>query len=298
MTVPRTENEIVVGIDGSASSAAAVEWAAHDAQLRDRPLRLVHVVPPIVMPAMPWPELPVTYAQVAEDRAHQIVEQSYTLAVGASSPGRSSQIATEVVGGPIVSTLVGLSKAAEMIVVGSLGETAATRAVLGSVSSALVHRAHCPVAVIHGERPRSLEAPVVVGVDGSEASELATEIAFAEASQRRVDVVALHAWSDMGPLGFPDFGWAPIDWRNMKELAEKEFAGRLSGWRDRYPEVRVLPVVVCDRPANRLLEQAESAQLIVVGSHGRGAATSMLLGSVSSAIVHSAQIPVIVARQG
>ena len=57
-------------------------------------------------------------------------------------------------------------------------------------------------------------------------------------------------------------------------------------------------MVTCDKPAHQLLEQAEKAQLIVVGSHGRGGFAGMLLGSVSSKVVHSARIPVIVARQG
>lgn len=296
--IARPENDVVVAVDGSVSAAAAVTWAARDAELRDRPLRLVHVIPPIVMPRTPWPELPVAYARYAEGRAREILQHSYTLAVDATSTARASQTTIQLVDGAIVPTLVGLSEKADIVVVGSIGETAATRAVLGSVSSALVYRAHCPVAVIHGEHVPSAQAPVVVGMDGSAASDLATAIAFAEASNRGVDLVALHAWSDMGPLGFPDFGWAPIEWRNIKELTEKEFAGHLSGWQERYPEVRVRPVVACDRPANQLLAQAESAQLIVVGSHGRGAATSVLLGSVSSGVVHSAQIPVIVARQG
>lgn len=298
MTGPGTEGEILVGVDGSATSAAAVEWAARDAELRGRPLRLVHVVPPIVMPRTPWPELPVAYARYADDLARQITHHSCSLAVAATSPGYASRITTEIIGGPIVPTLLGLSKAADMVAVGCIGETAATRALMGSVSSSLVHRAHCPVAVIHGEHLPSSEAPVLVGMDGSSASELATAIAFGEASYRGVDLVALHAWSDMGPLGFPDFDWAPIDWRNVKEYTENEFSRHLSGWQERYPDVRVTPIVVCDRPTNRLLEQAHSAQLIVVGGHGRGAATGVHSGSVSNAIVHSAQIPVIVAQRG
>ena len=72
------------------------------------------------------------------------------------------------------------------------------RRLLGSVSTGLVHHAHCPVAVIHDEA-RSLQddhRPVLVGIDGSRASELATTIAFDEASSRGVELVALHVWSD------------------------------------------------------------------------------------------------------
>jgi nucleotide-binding universal stress UspA family protein len=100
-------------------------------------------------------------------------------------------------------TLVDLSKRADMVVVGCRGQGAVARALLGSVSSGLIHRAQCPVAVIHDEDPltqRSPQAPVVVGIDGSPTSELATAIAFDEASRREVGLVALHAWSDMGPL--------------------------------------------------------------------------------------------------
>jgi nucleotide-binding universal stress UspA family protein len=153
--------------------------------------------------------------------------------------------------------------------------------------------------VIHGEDSATQRSsqPVLVGVDGSPTSELATDIAFGEASRRGVDLVALHAWSDMGPLDFPSINWAPIEWRNIKDQEEEVLAERLSGRQERYPDVTVHKVVVCDRPAPRLLERAQNAQLVVLGSHGRGGFPGMLLGSVSSAVVNSARIPVIIARR-
>ena len=287
---------IIVGVDASESSRAAIAWAAHDAELRGLPLHLVHVLPPLVVPSAPVPDFPASYARSEEERARQTVERAHKLAVEASSSDRVSQISSELLAGPVVPGLVELSNSATMVVVGCLGESAVTRAVLGSVSSGLVHHAHCPVAVIHGETKPAPDAPVLVGVDGSPASERATAIAFDEASRRGVDLVALHAWSDMGPIEFASVNWAPIEWRNIEVGEEEVLAERLSGWQARYPDVTVHRVVVSDRPAPRLLEHADTAQLVVVGSHGRGV-SRMLLGSVSSAIVHSAQTPVIVARQ-
>lgn len=291
---------IVVGVDGSPSSTMAVEWAARNAERRNVALRLVHVVGPIVAVGM-LPEVPTLsdYAQLQEDEARRIIAEAHKVALEATSSSRAPQMKSEVLYAPIVATLVELSKQAVMVVVGSRGQGAVARAFLGSVSSSLVRHAHCPVAVIHDEDPptaRPPQAPVVVGIDGSSTSELATEIAFDEASRRGVGLVAVHAWTDRGPLGFPRTNHAPIEWANFEVRAEAALAERLSGWQERYPDVVVRKVVVCDQPASPLLEQADTAQLVVVGSHGRGGFPGMLLGSVSRTIVNSTQIPVIVAR--
>lgn len=298
MALQADHQEIVVAVDGSPSATAAVEWAARDAEMRNVPLKLVYIVPPVVTPSGPWPQIPVDYSRWQDDEGRQILEDAHKVAVEAMAQERPARVTSEMLHAPIVPALVELSQGAGMVVVGCRGQGAVAGTLLGSVSSGIAHHAHCPVAVIHDEEPtsRSPQAPVLVGVDGSPTSELATEIAFDEASRRGVEVVALHAWSDMGPLEFPSMNWAPIEWRNIKDSEEEILAERLCGWRDRYPDVVVHKVVVSDRPAPRLLEHAGTAQLVVVGSHGRGGFPGMLLGSVSRAVLHAARVPVIVAR--
>ncbi len=132
---------------------------------------------------------------------------------------------------------------------------------------------------------------MVVGIDGSQASERAVEIAFDEASRRGVDLIALHTWL----TSTDDF--IGVGWPEVRAQADETLAERLAGWQERYPDVVVRRVVKMDNPARELLLLAESAQLLVVGSHGRGGIAGLILGSVSSVVVQSARIPVIVARQ-
>lgn len=182
-----------------------------------------------------------------------------------------------------------------MIVVGCRGLGSIGRRLLASVSWTLLHHAKCPVAVIHDEDPLMSEpvskAPVVVGIDGSPASEAATVIAFDEASRRGVNLVAVHAWSDMSYYELPGCEAAAL----LRE-AEETLGERLAGWQEQYPDVRIERVLVMDRPAHQLLEQSDRAQLTVLGSHGRGGFAGMLLGSVSSTVAESARMPVLVVR--
>ena len=212
------------------------------------------------------------------------------IAEDAMPADRKVAIGRELVYSTPALALIKMSDEAEMIVLGTSGRGLLARGVLGSVSSTVVRQANCPVAVIHDEDLPDRHAPVLAGIDGSPVSERATAIAFDEASRRGVDLIALHAWSDV-TTEVP-----ALDWATVEEEAQRTLAESLAGWRQRYPDVTVSGVVVRDRPARHLIDAAESAQLVVVGSHGRGGLTGMLLGSVSNTLVHSVRIPVIVAR--
>lgn len=93
---------------------------------------------------------------------------------------------------------------------------------------------------------------------------------------------------------FPMLG---MDWRDSEAQGHHEIlAERLAGFHEQYPDVHVKRVILCDKPSRWLLEKAEHAQLVVVGSHGRGGFAGMLLGSASSHVAQAATVPVIVSR--
>ena len=293
MTSQDMHRGILAGVDGSAPSNTAVRWAAREAAMRNVPLTLVHARtrPTAGVTEMGWPALPLPedLTRWQEEEAQQVIADSVKIAEGKLE---SSRLRTKIVFAAPIPTLVDLSQDADMVVVGCRGQSALARTLLGSVSTALAHHGHCPVAVIHDEAPQRSDGPVLVGIDGSPSSELAIAIAFDEASWRGTPLVALHAWNDADASSVPG-----LEWSALEVAADKTLAERLAGWSERYPDVAVRRVVVWEHPARHLIERADTAQLVVVGSRGRGGFTGMLLGSVSTAVVHGAHAPVIVARQ-
>ena len=290
---------VVVGVDGSAAALAAVRWAAQDAALRNVPLTLVHVVD---APLPEWFEVaaPAGFGQWQEKRARDSIESAIKVAEQSTGECGPVQIDSKVIHSATVSTLVGITTEVEMVVVGYRGHGGAmARSLLGSVSSALVYHAHCPVAVIHDEEPlvtNLARAPVLVGIDGSPASEAATAIAFDQASRRGVALMALHAWTDPWVSG-SKVPYQDSKWDAQLSEQEETLAERLAGWHERYPDVGIRRRIEIGDPARWLIEASERAQLLLVGSHGCSRLRGMVLGSVGAAVVNRAKIPVIVARQ-
>lgn len=290
MSGKTTKYGVVAAVDGSAESDAAATWAAREAALRGLQLTLWHAVAPVVVG---WPvgQLYTEMPDWQKDNADAVLTRARTAAAAVLDGSGPSNVQTEVVYANAVASLVEASEQAQLLVVGSQGVGPLGRMLLGSVSSALIQHSRCPVAVVRADEEVDAAAPVLVGIDGSPASAAATALAFDEASRRGVDLVALHAWSDVGV--FPALG---MDWHERESQGREVLSERLAGFQEQYPEVRVQQSLVCDTPAKWLLEAAERAQLVVLGSRGRGGFPGMLLGSVSSTVVHSTTVPVIVVR--
>jgi nucleotide-binding universal stress UspA family protein len=191
------------------------------------------------------------------------------------------------------------SRQASMLALGDRGYGGVSGLILGSVASAMAGRAACPIVLVRAadeatdaavvERTR----PVVVGVDGSPHSDAAVAFAFESASRWRVSLVALHS---LGDLLIDAAAAALLDWAAIEAEERRLLSERISGWTGKYPDVAVELVMTRDRPAAALVDQSRTADMVVVGSRGRGAAMGLLLGSVSHAVLHKAHCPVAVVR--
>jgi nucleotide-binding universal stress UspA family protein len=290
--MPATRSNIVVGVDGSPASDAAVRWAACEAMMRVAPIKLITVVAPTLASSAMAPNHTIT--QDEELRARQILKEARRIVEQLAGEKRPDILTQRQYAG-VVPTLVEASNDAQVVVVGS-SRRAFGRGMLGPVIAGLLHHANCAVTVVPDPESAQREigdAPVLVGIDGSTASEGAAAAAFDEASRRGVPLLALLAWSDVGV--FPILG---MDLRTYREKAAELLSERLAGWQECYPDVQVQRRLVCDVPDRWLVEESRNAQLVVLGSGGRGGYAGMHLGSVTSTVVRSARVPVIVVREG
>ncbi|GAA3277057.1 universal stress protein [Dactylosporangium vinaceum] len=286
---------VVVGVDGSPSSLAAVAWAAADAARRRCRLEVVHAyIWPTVYAPVPGPVL-----SPYEDGVREAAERALTDAAEHArtvSPGLAVRTDLRLQGPS--AALVEASRHAVTVVVGNRGHGGFTSLLLGSVGAALAAHAACPVVIVrHDVRPLSAEAGrVLVGVDGSHDAELALRFAFEQASYRGVGLTAALAYQWPASSGPGDMLPLPYDQDDLREDEQRALAESMAGWAGRYPDVDVRHTPVQGRPAAVLTALSAGAELLVVGSRGRGGFTGLLLGSVSQAAIRHAACPVAVVR--
>jgi len=280
---------VVVGVDGSASSLAAVDVAAREAQLRGLPLRVVHA---FVWPYLGAPLGPSPYGPPEgglQNDAERLLAEAVQQAARAV-PGLD--VESEIVTGGATAVLLEESPAAALVVLGDRGLGGFTGLIVGSVAVQLTAHAHCPVLVVRG-RPNP-SGPLVLGVDGSPEAWPAVLQAFDEASLRGAELVALHAWLDPVPAQLGDVLPVVYDVDQVEAEEMRLLAEAVAGCRERYPDVVVHEELVRARARDALMERSAQAQLLVVGSRGRGGVRGLLLGSVSQDALHEADCPVLV----
>jgi len=278
---------VVVGVDGSASAYRAVEWAVGEAHRRGVGLRLVR--------AFSWTtaDHPTGWVARYRDEMLDVSRRQVARAVRIAADTRPDvEAESQVEIGAPIEVLSSEARRAQLLVLGDRGLGEVAGLVLGSVAVSLAARGACPVVVVRGERAGA-DGPVVVGVDGSPVSEAALAFAFDAAAARGVDLVAVHAWS---PTAIDEELASLVEWDASAESAV--LAERLAGWGQKYPQVAVRRTVVRDGAVRALVTASAGAQLVVVGSRGRGNAAGLLLGSVSHGVLHGANCPVAVVRPG
>ncbi|MGP4090005.1 universal stress protein [Streptomyces sp. KR55] len=287
---------VVVGVDGSASSLAAAELAAREARMRGVGLRVVHA---FIWPGMHAPPGPSPLGPVGGE-LRKLAERTVAEAVGrARTVAPEVEVAHAVIGGEPLSVLEVQSRTAALVVVGSRGLGTFGALLLGSTAVHLTAHGRCPLMVVR-DRPNP-SGPVLLGVDGSPAGEAAVDFAFAEASLRGADLVALHAWSTWTERAYSGPGDPPTvlyDVDRLRDEAERVLAEALSGRQMKYPDVTAHRRLLHARTRPALIKASEDAQLLVVGARGHGGFAGLLLGSVSQAVLHHAHCPVTVVRPG
>jgi nucleotide-binding universal stress UspA family protein len=268
---------IIAGYDGSPGSDEALRWAAREAWARGTGLTIFLARPP--------DELALPDDWRARDRIRQRAEE--ILARGVRLAGAVPDLAdirTVLAEGPPARLLCERSGSAEMVVVGSRGTGGLAGSLLGSVCWQVACHGQGRLVVVRGQWRPVNQSPglVVVGADGSAASQAAIALAFEEATLRDVPLVAVCALADSsGRLG------------GVRQM-EEEFSRIMTVQEKEHPEVTVLRQVAVGSPRPTLLAAAAGAQMLVIGSHGLGGPEGMSLGSVVHALLHHSPCPVAV----
>ena len=293
MNTAADRTAVVAGIDGSDAALGAARWAAEFAAWAGLPLTLVHAVPKLDFHFLGTGAPAVLGAPTDGDAVLAAAE----LDVRSKHPDLA--IDTMAVKSGVATALAEASRSARLVVVGT---GAADHRVLGGHALRIVHRTRCPVVVWRAPLAKRTgkPLPVVVGIDESDKSDHALAEAFDIARTLRAPLTVVHMWEIGAAVGMGDLGGqGNMDWPLLKMLESQqrqrmdELVAPLAA---RYPNAHVNKVFQDVSPAKGLTDLSREAQLVVVGSHGRGKLADTILGTVSQSLIHHAECPVLVVR--
>lgn len=289
----RGRRSVLVGVDGSVSAQGALSWAIAEASSRHCTLRIVH--------AFSWPmignALDLAFVGDTDLGLQSAAEWILTeAAASAREVAPNLRVTTDLFVGPPAATLLSQSHDADLVVVGSRGVGGFRGLLVGSVSATVAAHAPCPVIVVHphGDGTAFPAAPtgrIVVGVDGSEISSEAIRFAYQQAARRQIGITAVHA--AMTTRQHPSLR---VPAEIVDQIDRLLLAEAMESKRVLFPGIDVRTRLVHGHPAQALIDASEGAELVVVGSRGRGGFAGMLLGSVSQAVLQHAACPVAVVR--
>jgi nucleotide-binding universal stress UspA family protein len=283
---------VLVGVDGSVGSAAALDWAAAHARAEHRPLAVVHAAGHVVVTDF---GLDVVAGQ------EQLLALGHQLAQDAVARARA--VAPDVDAHAFVQlgdpreVLVALAASASVLVVGSRGRGAVASLLLGSVGVALTASAPCPVVVARrtDDAPDDGPLPVVVGFDGTADSAGALTLGFELAAEQHRPLEVVAAVDDTWLYPAPELV-GPEVLREATDAWQLLLSESLAGSGEKYPDVEVRTRLERGSPALVLEEASRHAALVVVGARGRNRLVGRLLGSVSRSVVEHARCTVAVVR--
>ena len=290
-----TPLHVVVGTDGSPSARNAVRVAAAEAAVRGLPLRILTATDsPAIRDRAGRDEEPPERRMLGD--ADALLAHAIDLAAETLP---SDQISTDIVVEAAAPELLYESRYAALLVVGTRGHGGLHTAVLGSVSAHVAAHAHCPVLVVpEWLVPMAPDAPVVVGVDGTGRSAAALDAAFAEARLHRTSVLAVHAFAMLPVLAGPMAG-APLAYASTLRPADEAAAlsHAIAPFRSAFADVPVLERTSECSASHELVEAGRGSRMIVLATRGRTGVAGLLHGSVTAAVFHHAECPVLVVRQ-
>jgi len=289
---------VTVGVDESDEALGAVAWAARYADAANTGLRLVHAIAPVEwMFGAAVAFSPEGLGAKLSQHADEVLARATTTAREAA-PGLSVQ--TQVLDGGAVAEALAQAAADSLLLVIAAGSAGGglREAMLGGHVTRTVLSS--PVPVVVWRAPEATRTgpplPVAVGVDESEPAERAVRAAFAAAAVLRAPVQVAHMWETGAAVGL-GYGEGPTDWpleHVLKAEQEQQITALVAPVATDFPHVHQVEVRTDTTPIKGLTEVSGSAQLLVVGSRGRGRLAGAVLGSVSQALLHHARCPLLV----